>query len=130
MFDEIKDKNGNVYLIYILTNINISENDEDKKYINNFVESYDIKEFIQIKNFELNYEHENIYLSYIEKPENIDYRIFENRLNIENIINYNDINNNIRYNYPIIIFSKNINTIVNNSKDLIPDKETYGVIGE
>lgn len=130
MFDEIKDKNGNVYLIYILTNINISENDEDKKYINNFLESYDIKEFIQIKNFELNYEHENIYLSYIEKPENIDYRIFENRLNIENIINYNDINNNIRYNYPIIIFSKNINTIVNNSKDLIPDKETYGVIGE
>lgn len=130
MFDEKKDENGNIYLIYILTNINISEKEEYKKDINNFVESYDIEKIIQLKKFELNYENENIYLSYIEKPRIIDYRIFENRLNIEKIINYKDINNNIRYNYPIIIFSKNINTIVKNSKDLISDKETYGIIGE
>jgi hypothetical protein len=118
MFDEKIDKNGNIYLIYILSNINIS------------VESYNLKEFIQLKNFELNYEHKNIYLSYIKTPEKLDYRLFENRINVENIINYNEINNDIKYNYPIIIFSKNINTIIKNSKDLIPDKETYGIIGE
>jgi hypothetical protein len=115
MFDEKKDNNGNIFLIYVLNNINLE----------------DINNFIQLKNFELNYDYKNIYISYIDIPnENVDYKLFENRLNIEKIVNYDNIDNNINYNYPIIIFSKNIDTIVKNSNDLIPDKETYGVIGE
>jgi hypothetical protein len=143
MFDEKKDNNNNIYLIYVLTNINIiSKKEEDnyenreynqklKKNIDNSIESEDIKNFIQIKNFECNYENKDIYLSYIEDPvEYTDYRLFENRLGIQKIIEYNNIKDNTKYSCPIIIFSKNKDTIINNNNNLIPDKETYGVIGE
>lgn len=120
MFDERKDINGNIFLIYVLDNINLD----------------DINIFIRLKNTELDYDKNDIYISYIDNSvynnlnQDVDYRFFENRLNIEKVINYNNISNNIKYSCPIIIFSKNKDTIVKDSKDLIPEKETYGIIGE
>jgi hypothetical protein len=115
MFDEREDINGNLFLIYVLNNIDLQ----------------DINNFIQVKNLELNYDNKDIYISYVNSSnKNVDYRLFENRLNIEKIVNYNNIINDIKYLYPIIIFSKNIDTIVKNSQELISEKETYGIIGE
>lgn len=121
MFDERKDNNGNIYLIYVLNNISFQ----------------DIIHFIQLKNLEFNYEGKYIFLSYIENKNQddqdnnkINYRLFENRLEIDKKINYDKINENTKYFYPIIIFSRNIDNIVKNNNELIPEKETYGVIGE
>lgn len=120
MFDEREDKKENLYLIYIL----------------NDIDSDDIINFIQLKKMTSYYKDNEIYISYINKTvieglsQDLDYRLFENRLDIEKIISYNNISNNAIYSYPIIIFSKNKDTIVKNSKELKPENETYGVIGE
>jgi hypothetical protein len=68
------------------------------------------------------------YLEYVDIKSDIDYRKLENKKNT-NIISYKDIDINKKYIYPVVFIINNKDKIVKYNDLLIPDKETYGIIG-
>lgn len=122
MYDQKEDEYGNIYFIYV----------------KDLIEGEDIINIIEIMKFDekiKNINDDDIFITHMKENNNIldiDYRKLENRENklfFETIL-YKNINIKKIYKYTIIYFPKNKNKIVNNSSLLIPDKETYGEIGE
>ena len=123
MFNERKDSKDNVYLIYF--NLLF---DYKKETVSALCRGSEIKKCADLFNMK-KYTYDNIYLSYMYEVEgNDDYRVLDNRIK-QNIITYKNINEREIYNYPIIIFSKNLGTIATTEKELL-DESCNGEVGE
>lgn len=126
MFDYKEDKDKNIYLIgqeelisgqdmiLEIELLKLNQKQEiDVIYKNN---KYD------------NIEIECLNSEYVDIKKDIDYRILENKKNT-NIIEYKDIDINKKYIFPVVYIINNKEKIIKYNNLLIPDKETYGMIG-
>lgn len=125
MFDYKEDYHKNIYLIgqeelisgqNIIFEVEITKLRHNEIDVNSENNKYDKIEV------------EYLNLEDIDNDGNTDYRRLENKKN-KNIILYKDIDLEKEYVYPVIYIINNKDNIVNNNNLLIPDKETYGIIG-
>lgn len=125
MFDYKEDHHKNIYLIgqeKLISGQNIIFEVEITKLRKNKVDAY--SENNKYDNIEIEY----LNLEDIDNDGNIDYRRLENKKN-KNVILYKDIDLEKEYVYPVVYIINDKYNIVNNNNLLIPDKETYGIIG-
>ena len=125
MFDYKEDYHKNIYLIgqeelisgqNIIFEVEITKLRHNEIDVNSENNKYDKIEV------------EYLNLEDIDNDGNTDYRRLENKKN-KNIILYKDIELEKEYVYPVIYIINDKDNIVNNNNLLIPDKETYGIIG-
>lgn len=117
MFDYKEDNNKNIYLI----------GQEE------LISGQDIIFEIEIIKLSQNNKYDNIEIKYLILEDintygTIDYRRLENKKH-QNTILYKDIDLEKEYIYPVVYIINDKDNIVNNNNLLIPDKETYGIIG-
>lgn len=125
MFDYKEDHHKNIYLIgqeKLISGQNIIFEVEITKLRKNKVDAY--SENNKYDNIEIEY----LNLKDIDNDGNIDYRRLENKKN-KNVILYKDIELEKEYVYPVVYIINDKYNIVSNNNLLIPDKETYGIIG-
>lgn len=126
MFDYKEDEHKNIYLIgqeeLISGQDIIFEIEITKLKQNQEVDA--VFKNIKYDNIEIEY----LNLEDIDTKGDIDYRRLENK-KYTNVILYKDIDIEKKYIYPVVYIINNKDNIVKNNDLLIPDKETYGIIG-
>jgi hypothetical protein len=126
MFDYKEDDHKNIYLIgqeELISGQDIIFEIEITKLKQNQEVDFD-SENNKYDNIEIEY----LNLEDIDTKGDIDYRRLENK-KYKNIILYKDIDIEKKYVYPVVYIINDKDNIVKNNHLLIPDKETYGIIG-
>lgn len=126
MFDYKEDEHKNIYLIG-------QEELISGQDIIFEIEITKLKQNQEVDAVFKNIKYDNIKIEYlnledIDTKGDIDYRRLENK-KYTNVILYKDIDIEKKYIYPVVYIINNKDNIVKNNDLLIPDKETYGIIG-